>query len=102
MSQQKVDKYKADKANRSQIIKKEKRTRRVEIICVTVIMVGLVGWFANSYYAREVESRPATERPIVSGAIDDYLNNLNAPVEEEAPSEEAPTEETSEEATTKE
>ena len=82
MSQQKVDKYKQDKANRSQIMKKQKRSIRIEIIAVTVLMIGLLGWFGHSYYERVEETKPPVDYPIDSGAIDDYLSDLDAPANE--------------------
>ena len=77
MSQKKVDKYKEEKANRSQIIKKQKRVVRIEIIAMAVVVVGLLGWFAWSYHERDEKIKPPTEYPIESGAIDDYLNGLD-------------------------
>ena len=81
MSQQKVDKYKADKANRSQIMKKQKQRVRIEIIASVAVLVGLLGWFGRSYYERVESTKPPVEYPISSGAIDDYLSGLDAPVE---------------------
>lgn len=82
MSQQKVDKYKQDKANRSQIIKKQKRSVRIEIMAAVVVMVGLVGWFGWSYYNRVEESRPPAEYPIDISGIEEYVTDLNASAEE--------------------
>ena len=82
MSQQKVDKYKEYKANKSKIIKKEKRRVRVEIIAIAAVFVGLVGWFAFSFYGRVEATSPPKEYQIDSGAVDKYLNDLHAPVEE--------------------
>ena len=82
MSQQKVDKYKQDKANRSQIIKKQKRAVRIEFIAAAVVMIGLVGWFAHSYYDRVAETKPPVEYPIDSAVVDEYLNDLNTPADE--------------------
>ena len=93
MSQQKVDKYKQDKANRSQLIKKQKRNFRIEIIAITAVVVGLLGWFGVSYYERLETAKPPTEYPISSGAIDDYLSDLDAPANEANEADEATEEE---------
>lgn len=76
MSQQKVDKYKQDKANRSQIIKKQKRAVRLEIIAGVVILGGLLGWFGYTYYERQQNLKPPTEYQVDTGAIDEYLSGL--------------------------
>ena len=82
MSQQKVDKYKKAKANRNEIIKKEKRALRLEIIAATALMVILLGWFGYSYYNRVEETKPPTEYTIDSSAVDEYLSELEAPADE--------------------
>ena len=82
MSQQKVDKYKQDKANRSQIMKKQKRAFKIEVLAIGLVVVGLLGWFGHSYYDRVESLKPPVEYPVDSGAVDDYMSELNAPVEE--------------------
>lgn len=82
MSQQKVDKYKQDKINRDQLIKKAKRSVRIEIIAAVAVVALLLIWFGRSYYERVEEGKPPVEYAIDSGAIDDYLNDLNASEDE--------------------
>ncbi len=50
MSQEKVDFYKEQKANRKEIMKKQKFRRRLEILVVLVVVVAAVGWFGTSLY----------------------------------------------------
>jgi len=88
MSQQKVDKYKKDKANRSELIKKEKRTIRLEILLATTLVVVLLGWFGYSYYQRVEAGKPPTEYEIDSSAVDKYLDELDAPANEAVETEE--------------
>jgi len=83
MSQKKVDKYKADKANRSALIKKEKRIVRLEILAAALIMTGLLGWFGSRYYRHLENAKPPTEYQIDTGAVDSYLEGLTATVEEQ-------------------
>ena len=98
MSQQKVDKYKQEKAHRSEIIKKQKRSVRIEILVAVLVAVGLVGWFGWSYHARAEKTKPPVDYPINSSAIDDYLSDLNASDDEaEDTAEEEATEEATEE-----
>ena len=78
MSQQKVDKYKERKANRSELMKKEKRNVRLEILAIAVVAVGLLSWFGISYYGRVESTRPAKEYVIDSGAVDEYIMGLTA------------------------
>ena len=82
MSQQKVDKYKQDKAHRSEIIKKQKRSVRIEILAAVLVAAGLLGWFGWSYHERAEKNKPPVDYPINSGAVDDYLSGLNAPADE--------------------
>lgn len=82
MSQQKVDRYKQSKANRQQLIKKEKMVHRFEMIAVAVVVVGILGWFGTSVYTRIQESAPATEYVLDISSVEGYLNGLHAAVEE--------------------
>lgn len=93
MSQQKVDKYKENKANRSQIMKKQKRIVRTEMVAMVVVIVGLLVWFGYSYHGRVEEKKPPVEYPIDSGVIDDYLSDLGTPADETDEADEVETEE---------
>ena len=44
MSQEKVDRYKKEKANREKIQKKEKRTLFLEKLAITVVGIAMVAW----------------------------------------------------------
>lgn len=50
MSQKKVDAYKKEKANREQIIKKEKRILKLEKLLAVVVGLVLVCWVGFSIY----------------------------------------------------
>lgn len=96
MSQAKVDKYKKEKANRAQIIKKEKREKMLWKIGGYLFCLLVVCWIGFSAYSKfHVEEEKSYE--VVTTAVDDYLNGLT---ETEAESEtEGDTESTSEEST---
>ena len=48
MSQQKVDKYKEEKKNRSKLMKKEKLEKHISFICITAVTVGICVWLVWS------------------------------------------------------
>ena len=50
MSQEKVDRYKQEKANRKAILKKEKRMRIAGRILGIAICAAIVGWIGYSVY----------------------------------------------------
>lgn len=80
MSQQKVDKYKKDKANRKQIMKKEKMEKAAWKAGSYVILLVLVGWIGVSVYGKFSEGREAQVQSYVvdTAAVDDYLVSLNS------------------------
>ena len=65
MSQEKVNRYKKDKANRQKIMKREKIIRRLEITIAAVVVVGLLIWFGTAVYQNSV-----------AVAEDEYLTGL--------------------------
>ena len=50
MSQEKVDRYKEQKANRKQIMAREKRRKFLIKVCAGVIALALVCWLGYSIY----------------------------------------------------
>ena len=85
MSQKKVDAYKQEKANRSKIIKKEKRMLFLEKAVALLVSLVLVFWIGFSVYNKVTEnpSFETVSRELVTSALDDYLNTLSAGSEEE-------------------
>ena len=92
MSQAKVDKYKAEKANRKEIMAKEKRQKTIMKICGSGVGLALVAWIGVSSVFAIYDSRPVEKIFVTTANLDDYLNGLY-------PEE---TEETTEESTDKE
>lgn len=76
MSQEKVDRYKKDKANRKQIMRKQKMKGIVRKVVVSLAALALVGWLGYSaweiYDSNKV--RPVAE--VNYDSISDYLNTL--------------------------
>lgn len=81
MSQAKVDKYKKDKANRQQIMKKEKMERTIWKVGGSLLVLLMAGWVGFSAYTKIDQM---TEKPITSesyevntSAISDYLFSIS-------------------------
>ncbi len=82
MSQAKVDKYKEEKANRKQIIARERRKKILTTACGCVIAVAIVGWAGYSIYSSYEKSKPTETVYTDLTAVEDYLNALNDNTEE--------------------
>ncbi|MBS6194345.1 MAG: hypothetical protein KH828_02020 [Clostridiales bacterium] len=79
MSQAKVDKYKEEKANRQQIIKKQKRMHRMEMTALALVGVVFVGWIGYSVYDKVSNSEAAKETVVFdASAVQDYITELAA------------------------
>lgn len=52
MSQEKVSRYKEEKANRKAMMKKEKRKHFFRKCVVGIVALGLVGWIGYSAYSK--------------------------------------------------
>ena len=57
MSQKKVDAYKAEKANREKIMKKEKRVLRLEKLIALAFCIVAVVWIGFSVYSKVNEGK---------------------------------------------
>lgn len=80
MSQEKVDRYKKEKANRSKIQKKEKRTLFLEKLAIGAVGLVMAGWIVYSAYG--VMTKPDENQEVVTTemdmtAVNDYLSELN-------------------------
>lgn len=78
MSQAKVDKYKKEKANRKEILAKEKRQKMITKTCVSVVLVVLVAWIGISTADFVYESRPKDKVYVQTAEIDKYLESIYA------------------------
>lgn len=84
MSQAKVDKYKQEKANRKEIIAKEKRKKMLIKVGAGAILVALVAWVGISTADFVYENRPKDKIFVQTTEIDKYLDNLYAEETEES------------------
>lgn len=81
MSQEKVDKYKKEKANREKLQKREKRTLFLEKLAIGAVALVMVGWIGYSAYGVLTREDPDEEKEVVTTemdttAISDYLSGL--------------------------
>lgn len=85
MSQKKVDAYKAEKANREKIMKKEKLILNLEKLAALAACIVAVCWIGYSVYGKVTEGQvtETTETVMDTSALDSYLNGLSADSEAE-------------------
>ena len=86
MSQEKVDKYKKEKANRQKLMLREKWLFRLECTATVLVLCGLIAWFSMAVYSnvqakRESEREAVTTTMNVTG-IQNYLSDINASLED--------------------
>ncbi len=77
MSQAKVEQYKKEKANRRQIMAKERAKRIAGRVCAWVILLAIVGWAGYSVYSYYESKQPAKTIYANLNAISDYMNGLD-------------------------
>ena len=79
MSQKKVDAYKAQKANREKIMKKEKMVLRMEKLVALAACIVEVCWIGNSVYGKVTEGQENVQVETVmdTSALDSYLNGIS-------------------------
>lgn len=82
MSQEKVDKYKKEKANRQAIMRREKLRTRIGLAAATVVTVGLIGWFGFAVYQNSVATAAANKEvetiTLDTSDVDTYVSDLSA------------------------
>ena len=83
MSQKKVDAYKAEKANRDKIMKKEKLILTLEKLAALVLCIVAVCWIGYSVYGKVTEGQENVTQETVmdTSALDSYLNGLSSEAE---------------------
>lgn len=76
MSQEKVDRYKKEKANRKKIMKKQRITNALQRAALVAAAFAIVGWLGFSAYQKKeaVKERPVAE--INYDAVNDYMSQL--------------------------
>ena len=77
MSQEKVDRYKKEKANRKQIMKKQKTMHYIRCTVFGVVAIALVGWLGYYAYGLYEQNQPREMAEVDYTAVDGYLQSLN-------------------------
>lgn len=78
MSQAKVDQKKQIKANKKQIVKKQKMMSILRKTVVSAAAIALVGWIGYSGYVTYVDNLDRESIEVNYDAVNNYLNSLNA------------------------
>ena len=83
MSQKKVDAYKAEKANRDKIMKKEKLVLTLEKLAALVLCIVAVCWIGYSVYVKVTAGQENVTQETVmdTSALDSYLNGISSEAE---------------------
>lgn len=92
MSQEKVDRYKEQKANRKETMKKAKRAELIRNCVASVVLVAVIGWVGYSGVTYIIKHQPRPEVDVNYTSVADYVEGLTA--EEEATTEDVVTEDT--------
>lgn len=82
MSQEKVDRYKQEKANRKQTMKKQRRAQILRNCAAAVVIVALIGWLGYSAYGLYEEKQPREVAEVDYTAMNGYLQSLDFSTEE--------------------
>ncbi|MCI8991495.1 MAG: hypothetical protein HFG80_02020 [Eubacterium sp.] len=78
MSQEKVDRYKKEKANRKQAVARERRNRYLSRIIIIAVIAAIVVWACFSIRSMIMASQGPTMTYINTEPITDYMNSLDA------------------------
>lgn len=81
MSQEKVDRYKKDKANRKQIIRKQRMMNVIRKCVLSVAALALIGWLGYSAYDTYTANQEREVAAVDYTALNTYLQNLTADAE---------------------
>ena len=77
MSQEKVDRYKQDKANRKQIMRKQRITNFVRKGVLAPVALALIGWLGYSAYDMYESGKERVVAEVNYDSVTDYLNSLS-------------------------
>ena len=89
MSQEKVDRYKQEKANRKKNIAKEKRKKKIYVLLGALVGAAFVAWIGFSVYKDYIEepTQPVvTLSPEQSSKIEEMLGNNTTAKQDETTS----------------
>ena len=76
MSQEKVDRYKQEKANRKKIMKKQRLMSVLRKTVLSLVALALVGWIGYSAYDTYDSNKERKVAEINYDALNTYINGL--------------------------
>ncbi len=77
MSQAKVDKYKKEKANRKQIMRKQKMMNFARKAVLSLAGLALIGWLGYSAWDMYESGKERVVAEVNYDAVTEYVNSLN-------------------------
>ncbi len=77
MSQEKVERYKKEKANRKKIMKQERIKSLMAKTTVGLVTIVAIGWIGYSGYNMVQSSKPETEVSVNLDSVNEYLSALS-------------------------
>ena len=77
MSQEKVDRYKKEKANRKKTMRREKAMSIVRKAVLTVAALALIGWLGYSAYDIYDSNKEREVAEVDYTEVTDYMNSLS-------------------------
>lgn len=81
MSQEKVDRYKQEKANRKKTMRRQKVMGIIRKAVLAVVALALVGWLGYSAWGMYDSGKERVVAEVNYDAVTDYLNNMSAETE---------------------
>jgi len=78
MSQEKVNKYKEEKANRKETMKKAKRAAVLRNCVAGIVLVAVIGWVGYSGVTYIIKHQPREEVGVNYTSVADYVEGLTA------------------------
>lgn len=81
MSQEKVERYKKEKANRKQTMKKDKAKSIAARTAGAIVCIALLGWIGYSGYSIWEAKQPAKTTTVSTDALSGYLDELSTETE---------------------
>ena len=77
MSQAKVDRYKKEKANRKQIMRKQKMMNFARKAVLSLAALALIGWLGYSAWDMYESGKERVVAEVNYDAVTEYVNSLN-------------------------
>ena len=77
MRQAKVDQYKKDKANRKQIMRRQKMMNLARKAVLSLAGIALIGWLGYSAWDMYESGKERVVAEVNYDAVTDYLDSLN-------------------------